>query len=98
MHEEIAASILKNEILRAKAQAILDQPASATVRLLSLLLPITVVMFFNNAASFQAPEWVKILLGLVTGWSVVNMLEVWAARRRLDAALVLLGLQKRFRE
>lgn len=98
IQKEIATSILEKEKLRAKAQVVLNQPTSTITKILSLLLPIGLALLLVDDTAFQAPISVKILLALATSWSLVNTLELWTARRRLDAALILLGLQKRFEE
>lgn len=98
MQEEIATSILKKDKVKAKAKAILDRPSSKFSSLLNLSLSVCLVVFLQSDESFQAPTWVKILLALVTSWSVQNMLDLWGTRRRLDAALTLLKMHRKFDE
>jgi len=95
MQQEIAGSLLKKENDRAKARAILNRPASAVPSLLVTISVVGLGAFLQAIERFEAPTWVTVLLIIGVSGSVLNMMDLWTTRRRLDAAIILLELQKR---
>jgi hypothetical protein len=98
MQQEIAASLLKKENDKARARAILNRPASAVPTFVVTMFVAGLGAFLQTVERFEAPTWVIVLLVLGVSGSVLNLMDLWTTRRRLDAAIVLLELQKGFNE
>ena len=95
IQQEPAASLLKKEKDKAKAREILNRPASAIPSLLVTMSVVGLGAFLQAVERFEAPMWVTVLLIVGASGSVLNMMDLWTTRRRLDAAIFLLELQKR---
>lgn len=94
MQEEIASSLIAKENAKAKAKAVLGRPASSVPGLLVTLSIVGLGGFLQSVERFEAPMWVSVLLITGVSGSVVNMMDLWTTRRRLDAAITLLELQR----
>jgi len=93
MQQEIAASLLKKENDKAKARAILNRPTSAVPGFLATVSVVGLGTCLQAFERFEAPLWVTALLVAGVGGAVLNMIDSWTTRRRLDAAITLLELQ-----
>ena len=94
IQEEIASSLLAKEKAKAKAKAVLNRPASAVPGVLVTMLIVGLGALLQSAERFEAPMWVSVLLITGVSGSAVNMMDLWTTRRRLDAAITLLELQR----
>jgi len=89
-----AQTILRTEKRKAQARAVLDRPASAGPMLVVTPLLTGLASMGMSIGTFEAPLWVKVML--VSGFivSILNAMESWATRRRLEAAITLLQLEQ----
>lgn len=89
-----AQSILIKEERKARARAVLNRPPSSSAAAIIVSLLIGLTSYFLSVGRFEAPAWVIVLL--IAGFigSVINAMELWATRRRLEAAIVLLQSQQ----
>jgi hypothetical protein len=98
MQKDIASSLLKMEKDKAQARGILNRPISAVPSFLVSMAVVGLILYLQTIERFEAPMWVIILLVAGACGSVLNMMDLWTTRRRLDAALTLLELQSRSNE
>lgn len=94
MQEEMALSLLRLEKEKARAKAILGRPPSTLPTSLVTLFLVGLGVFLEDAARFEAPLWVRVLLVVVVSATVTNAIELWMTRRRLEAAITLLKIQQ----
>lgn len=94
MHDKVTQSILDNEKRRAHAKAVLNRAPSSVPTLLLTMLIVGLVVFLQGTYKFEAPMWVTVLLIVSVSSSATNMMDLWATRRRLDAAIALLEQQE----
>lgn len=90
----LAQAILLKEKRKAHAKAVLNRPASIGLPTLVVGLVGGLASYLASAEKFEAPLSVKMLLASVLAIVVVNTMELWTTRRRLDAAITLLQLQQ----
>jgi F0F1-type ATP synthase assembly protein I len=89
-----AKAILAREKRRAHARAVLNRPASSLPIMIVTAVLVGVGAWLQAADRFEAPTWVVVLL--ISGFigAVVNAMDAWTTRRRLEAAITLLALQE----
>jgi hypothetical protein len=93
--EEIASSLLAKENNKSKAREVLNRPTSAVPGLLVTALIGGLGGVLQSVEKFEAPMWVSVLLIVGVGVGVGNMMDLWTTRRRLEAAITLLELQRK---
>jgi hypothetical protein len=91
--DDIAHAILANEKRKAHAKAVLNRPASTIPAFVVAMLVVGAGMYLQSVEQFEAPMWVSVLLIACVSCSMVNMMDLWTTRRRLDAAIILLHQQ-----
>lgn len=72
----------------------LNRPASAVPTFFVTMLSVGVGVYLQSVEQFEAPMWVTVLLITGVSGSIINMMDLWTTRRRLDAAIILLQQQQ----
>lgn len=90
----LAQAILLKEKRKAHAKAVLNKTASGGPILIVGLLVCPLATYFVNLDDFAAPLPVKVLLVTTFSAAVLSMVDGWITRRRLDAAITLLQLDR----
>lgn len=90
----LAQSILEKTRRKARAQAVLNRPASARWLAIVIALLTGSSVYLLAAAKFEAPVLVQVLLVVGFAGAVINGIELRATQRRLEAAITLLQLRE----
>ena len=90
----LAQAILTKEKRKAHAKAILNRTASTSPVLIAGLIVSPLATYLVTLDRFDAPLSVKVLLAAAFIAAVLNMVDAWITRRRLDAAITLLQLDQ----
>lgn len=88
-----AQSIMSKAARAARAAAVLNRPASSVPVFLASSVGSAIGVYALSASHFEAPLAVKVLLLLGFVGAIINAMDCWTTRRRLDAAIELLHLQ-----
>jgi ABC-type transport system involved in cytochrome c biogenesis permease component len=93
--DPLVQSILLKEKRKAYAKAVLNRPGSIVpVFLVVAVLAGLGSYLLLEIQHSQAPLWTAALLVGGFALSIVNALDLWTTRRRLEAAITLLQLQQ----
>lgn len=88
-----AQSIVSKAQRAARAAAVLNRPTSMVPLFIAASVSAAVGVYFMSGPHFEAPFAVKLLLIAGFVGAIVNAVDCWTTRRRLEAAIELLQLQ-----
>ena len=77
----------------AHARAVLTKPTSSISTWLVSTLGGGACTYFLSSSEFRAPLPLSVLVGVGAVGAIVNAMDGWTTRRRLEAAIELLKLQ-----
>ena len=94
MTELSAQTILRTEKRKTQASAVLARPDSGRLMLIVAPLLTGMVSMALSIGTFEAPLPVKLMLATGLVLSILNAMDLWTTRRRLEAAITLLQLEQ----